>query len=136
VRPYWPGASNKGEPTMQSTKEITNNEDVIDSRSVIERIKYLDRLGEENLDEEEQAEFRALTALQEDAKEYAEDWQDGVTLIRDSYFTDYAEELCKDIGDLPKDIPWYIEIDWEKTAGHIQQDYTEVDFNGVSYWVR
>lgn len=56
--------------------------------------------------------------------------------IRDSYFTEYAMELLKDIGDLPQNIPHYIAIDEEKTAENIQQDYSSVDFNGDTYWYR
>ena len=114
--------------------DISNTDDVIDSRNVIERIEELQ--GEDSLDSEGQAELKALKGLQEEAEGYSPDWSDGSTLIRDDYFTEYAEELCKDIGDLPKELPWYIEIDWEKTAFHIQQDYTEVDFDGVKYWIR
>lgn len=87
-------------------------------------------------DEENEAELNALRALQDEAEGYAPDWQHGATLIRDSYFVEYAEELCKDIGDLPKDIPHYIEIDWRATADNIRQDYTSVEFDGVTYWVR
>ena len=66
------------------------------------------------------------------------DWAYGATLIRDSYFTEYAEELCKDIGAIPNELPWYIEnhIDWAGVAREIQQDYMSVDFDGVEYWVR
>ena len=85
---------------------------------------------------EEIAELKALEALAEEAEGYAPDWTHGETLIRDSYFTDYAKDLLEDCGDLPRDLPWYVVIDWEATAGHIQQDYTSVDFDGVTYWIR
>ena len=111
---------------------ISNSDDVIDSRDVIARIEEL----EDSDDDDDKEELDALKALAEEAKGYAPDWHYGATLVRDSYFTEYAEELCKDIGDLPKVIPHYIEIDWEATARNIQQDYTEVDFDGVAYWIR
>ena len=41
-----------------------------------------------------------------------------------------------DIGDLPKNIPRYIEIDWDKTADNLKQDYTSVTFDGADYYVR
>jgi hypothetical protein len=88
---------------------------------------------------EDAADFEELTALQalaSEAEDYSEDWQYGATLIRDSSFTDYAQELCEDIGYLPKDFPAWIEIDWKATARNIQQDYTSVEFDGVTYWVR
>ena len=113
---------------------ISNSDDIIDSRQVIERIEELQ--GLDALEDDDKEELLALEELQSEAEGYSDDWKYGVTLIRDSYFTEYAEELCKDIGDIPKDIPHYIEIDWEKTAANIQQDYTSVEFDGVTYWVR
>lgn len=88
------------------------------------------------LDDDEADELKALEALASEAEDYAADWAFGATLIRDSYFTDYAEELVKDIGDLPDKISSYIVIDWEATAGNLKADYTSVDFDGVAYWVR
>lgn len=116
------------------TTEITNEQDVIDSRDIIERIAEL----EDTEDDDEKAELEALKALEEEASGYSSDWEYGSQLIRDSYFAEYAEELCKDIGDLPKELPWYIanHIDWDGVAEEIKQDYTMVDFNGVEYWVR
>jgi hypothetical protein len=66
------------------------------------------------------------------------DWTYGETLIRESYFTEYAEELCKEIGEIPKELPWYIanHIDWDGIADELKADYTEVDFDGVSYFIR
>ncbi len=80
------------------SKTISNSDDIIDSRDVIERIAYLHA---DETDEAEQEELDTLLALQEDAEGYAEDWQHGVTLIRDSYFRDYAIELADDISAIP-----------------------------------
>lgn len=116
---------------MIARREITNTEDVIDSRDIIERIKYL----EDTEDEDEQAELKALEALAEEAGQYSE-WAYGLVLIRESYWIEYVQELLEDIGDLPKDFPWYIVIDWEETANNIKADYTTVDFDGVEYLYR
>ena len=113
---------------------IDNNQDTIDSRDIIKRIEELQGTEEE----EEKAELAILEALAEEASGYSEDWQYGSQLIRDTYFTEYAQELCQDIGDIPKELPWYIadNIDWEGVAKAIKQDYTSVDFNGIEYWIR
>lgn len=87
-------------------------------------------------EDEEGQELKVLKALQEEAEGYSSDWKYGATLIRRSYWIDYVEEMLKDCGDLPQNIPWYITIDWEKTADNLKMDYTEVDFDGVSYFVR
>lgn len=92
--------------------------------------------AQDDFDDGLQSELAALKTLAEEAEGYSEDWTYGATLIRDSYFRDYCIDLCEDIGDVPKDLPNYIEIDWEATARNIQVDYTSVDFDGVTYWVR
>ncbi len=130
------------------TNEISNSDDIIDSRDVIERIAELESLGmlsaegeddEFNirlLDDDEREEYESLKALAAQGEGYAPDWQYGETLIRDSYFTDYARELLVDIGTIPEDLPEWVVIDWEETADTVQQDYTSVEFDGVTYWVR
>jgi antirestriction protein len=89
-----------------------------------------------DFDEDAQEELATLSALAEEAAGYAADWSHGETLIRDSYFTEYCQELLEDIGDLPKDLPHYIVIDWEATARNIRMDYTAVEFGDVTYWIR
>lgn len=59
-----------------------------------------------------------------------------VSLIRDSYFVDAMQELVSDIGDLPKDIPGYLAIDWEQTANNLKADYSSVEYGDVTYWYR
>ena len=87
-------------------------------------------------DNDNKAELDALKALADEAEGYASDWNHGEQLIRESYFTEYAQQLCEDIGDVPRDLPHYIEIDWEATARNIKQDYTEVEYDGVTYLIR
>ena len=133
--------------------DISNSDDVIDSRDVIERIEELEAIvlpihnvetGEDELDpsvtdderKDATAELDALKTLADEAEGYCPDWKYGATLVRYSYFTEYARELLEDCGDLPKNLPSYIEIDWDATARNIRQDYTSVEFDGVTYWVR
>ena len=40
---------------------------------------------------------------------------------------DFAWQLAEDVGDIPRDLPSYIVIDWEATARNIMFDYFEVD---------
>jgi antirestriction protein len=148
---------------MTSTaREISNNDDVIDSRDVIARIEELEaeiaqltemreRALTEMLSQEEQDELRdlfetvednadelaALRELAEEASGYAADWLYGETLIRDSYFVTYAQELAEDIGAINPDAAWPATcIDWEQAARELQIDYTSVEFDGVTYWIR
>lgn len=97
-------------------------------------------MAEEELKEwdegEEGQELRELQELQSEAEGCTPEWSDGATLIRDDCFTDYVQEMLTDIYDLPRHLPHYIVIDWEATASNVQQDYTSVEFGGVTYWIR
>ncbi len=119
---------------------ISNGDDIIDSREVIARIRELEELQDDEdseMEEEDSDELAILLELAEEASGYAPDWEYGEALIRDSYFETYARELADDIGAISKDAGWPMaHIDWEAAAEALQQDYTEIDFDGVSYWVR
>ena len=125
-----------------SKHEISNSDVVIDSRDVIARIEELEAIDgiqdkiDNRIENEDAEELIALRKLAEEAEGYACDWKYGETLIRDSCWIDYVKELLYDIGALPKDIPNFLAIDWEETAKNIQVDYTSVEFDGVTYWVR
>lgn len=87
---------------------------------------------------DEAKELAALKALADEASGYAADWLCGKTLIRDSYFRDYAMELAEDIhGNALVNLQWPMScIDWDQAARELQCDYTAVDFDGVTYWIR
>ena len=120
---------------MKATDTIENSEDLIDSRDVIERIAFLQREVESG-DNDCSEELESLLDLEKEAEGYAPDWRHGATLIRRSYFVKYCQEMLEDCGDIPKDLPHYIRIDWQATADEIGMDYTDVDFDGVTYLVR
>ncbi len=110
--------------------EITNNENIIDSRDVDERIDYLESL--EELEDYESDELENLKQLKEDVN--SSEWEYGLTLISDSYFEEYAEDFAYDIGAAERGGPMEFYIDWEKWANDLQMDYSSVDFDGVIYW--
>lgn len=81
--------------------------------------------------------YKTLTELAEECEGYASDWSYGETLIRDSYFENYARDLAVQCGDLKNCDSWPNRcIDWEQAADELKQDYTMVDFGGVDYWIR
>jgi len=124
--------------------EINNTQNTIDSVDIIERIGELEaeRQGYQgDLAEwdasDEAKEFKGLQALQEEAGGYSPDWDHGTLLIRDSYFTEYAEDLAYDIGAVDDDMQWPLRhIDWEAAAEELKVDYTSVTFDGEDYWVQ
>jgi antirestriction protein len=87
--------------------------------------------------EDDRNELAALEALAKEGEDYAADWSHGESLIRESYFVQYAEELANDIGAVKSDAGWPNGfIDWEKAADALKIDYSEVDFDGVTYLIR
>ena len=81
-------------------------------------------------------EYRLLCELRDDC-EGCGDWKYGEILVRDSYFTDYAQQLAEDIGAVDANATWPNNcIDWERAARELKMDYTSVSFGGVEYWLR
>lgn len=132
---------------MTTKDTISNSDDLIDIRNVIERVEELeDQLGPmdeaDGTDQDERLELATLVALLDECKgnggdeQWRGDWYP-ITLIRDTYFEDYARELAEDIGAIKDDASWpYTCIDWERAARELQMDYTAIEFDGVTYWVR
>ena len=113
-------------------RSFDNTEDTLDTRDLESAITQL-----ENDDHGEDLavlkEFRQelIDAFEESCLE------DGVILIRDSYFKDYAQELAEDIGAISRDLQWpLLYIDWEAAANDLKHDYSSVTFGGVEYWGR
>lgn len=79
-------------------------------------------------------ELEALEDCAEELENYCD--SSGETLINEDYFTEYCEELVSDIGDLPRVIPSYIEIDWEATAENLKADYSTIEINGNTFYYR
>jgi hypothetical protein len=123
---------------------ISNTDDTIDSRDVIARIEQLtDAMEELNtaegemLSDDDRDELYALKTLAKQGEDYAPDWESGETLIRDTYFKSYAQELAEECGMIPDDAKWPLTcIDWDQAARELRMDYSAIEFNGVTYWVR
>lgn len=115
--------------------------DIIDVRDIIARIEELE--AEDAQDEDETAELATLLAAMTELRgagggdeQWRGDWYP-ITLIDDSYFVDYAEQLAIDIGAIQHGINWpYTCIDWDQAAAELQRDYTAVDIAGYQYWTR
>ena len=126
---------------------ISNTDDVIDSRDVIARIEELIELrGELGWDptaehRELKEELAALEKLAEEASG-SPDWNYGETLIRETYFTDYIEQLIDDCYEMPKELksgewPWrHVTVDYAAAADEAKVDYIDCDFGGVTYLIR
>jgi hypothetical protein len=137
-------------------ERVNNDQDIIDSRDLIARIEELegeiaeleeerDELGEERIDRIDEirgeleimkADLKALKEFASEA-EYSPDFEYGETLIRDSYFTEYAQQLAEDIDAIPRNAGWPMQfVDWEAAADALKQDYRSCEFDGSIYWIR
>jgi hypothetical protein len=91
---------------------------------------------------EEAEELKTLEAILADLRgnggdeQWEGDWYP-VTLIRDTYFEDYARELADDIGVVQSDAKWpNNHIDWEAAATELQQDYQSTTIEDTTYLYR
>lgn len=140
--------------------ELDNTADILDIRDLIEEIERLESeisereseiealpVDEDDSPEQEQVqelrdELGPIAAFVEQFKSYGGDheWRGAwypVTMIRDSYFTDYAQELAEDIGAINPDERWPNNcIDWDRAARELQMDYTSGAYGDVTYWAR
>ena len=128
---------------MARTLYELEQEDVFDSRDIIDRMDEIQEALNEDYpsdpdlaDERDEAiqELDALKAIQDTG---IEDFEHGVTFVRDSYFQEYAQELAEEIGAIPENGAWptYC-IDWEWAARELRMDYYAVTVGSTDFWVR
>jgi len=130
--------------------ELDLSADTIDTRDIIARFEELEELQSDHeadptgghFSDEDALELASLTELLAELdgmggdEQWRGDWYP-VTLICDSYFQAYAQELAEDIGAIDRNASWPNNcIDWEEAAQELQSDYASVEVNGFTYWTR
>ena len=118
--------------------DLDLTDDLIDVRDIIARIEAIDDDASDE-DRKERAYLETLMTELETCGGGDEQWRGDwypITLIRDSYFTDYAEELFDECyaSDIPENLRSY--IDYKAFARDLRMDYTPVTIGGVTYWTR
>lgn len=124
------------EPWESTTDPIDNSEDILNSEDIQNRIDDLEEgAASGDLDDDETEELVRLKEFRDELG--LPDWTYGETLIRESYFEEYAEQLAEDIGAISRDASWPLtHIDWTEAAEVLKIDYTSADLDGVTYWGR
>lgn len=147
-------------------REISNSDSYIDKREVQKRLDELqadidsiqdeiDSLEEDRQQDQDDGESEknqdqiasltdSLTIAQEELEPIQKLWDqiegfEDETLIREDEFTDYAEEMARDVCGLTSDQmnSWPLtSINWDDAADDLKQDYEEVDFDGITYLIR
>lgn len=116
---------------------ITNTQDTITGSDIISRIEYLE-LDRENFPDEfyDGQELESLIRLREECEQYG--FADYTYLIRDDHFVQYAQEYWEEIGGANIQVNhWpYNHIDWEAAADELKYEWSEIDFDGVTYYLR
>lgn len=64
------------------------------------------------------------------------EFEEGNTLIHENYWVEYVQDLVTDCGYISSDLPWWIEIDWDRTADNVAQDYSTIEIEGNTYYYR
>lgn len=120
------------------TKLLDLESSIEDETDAVTEAREALESAKDDFDEDERDELRLLRELAEEAEGYASDWRHGETLIRESYFEDYARQTAEDLyGKELRDSVWPFScIDWKEAARQLQQDYSGVEFGGVTYYVR
>lgn len=111
------------------------SDDRIDTRDLVDELAAID-LDDEETDDIDRNRAAAILALFEEISGYAGDRpEDGVFLIAEDCFEEYAQELAEDIGAIPVGAGWpaYC-IDWALAARDLAMDYTSVTFQGRDYY--
>lgn len=119
-------------------------DDYIDTRDLVDELAAAgidweaDDIDWEGFGEQDREHYAAIIDLFREIAGYAGDRpEDGIQLIADGVFVDYAQELADDIGAIDRDAGWPTAyIDWEAAARALQMDYTPVVFDGTDYWYR
>ncbi|SCY31441.1 hypothetical protein SAMN05216420_104210 [Nitrosospira sp. Nl5] len=103
------------------SRPITNTQNLINSRDLFARIKWLEQELNYRCSDEYSEELKALKSFVENiqANASASTYEQGADLIRDSYFQEYAK--AREESDAP-DAP--------------RAAFSPVDFNGIIYWLR
>lgn len=82
-------------------------------------------------------EFVKVRDFNEEGEGYGGDWRYGCSIIADDYFQEYAEQFAEDVGLVNADAQWpNNRIDWEAAAEDLKQDYSAIEYDGKTYWVR
>ena len=81
-------------------------------------------------------EFAELESLKEEIESNSDEgFEYGIQLIHENYIDDYLDEMLEDCGYIPKDLPYWIKIDWQATYDNMKEDYNEIELNGNTFYV-
>ena len=123
--------------------DIENEEDYDDKQNDIDN--KLEEIAEKENELQEcefeynrySEELAELESLKEEISDNSDEgFEYGIQLIHENDIDDYLHELLIDCGYIQKDLPSWVEIDWQATYDNMKQDYSELELNGNTFYVR
>lgn len=111
-----------------------SEEDVETAEQALDEAKDKLLSAEVDFDKEDQEELASLRNLWEQADR---GWMHGVTLIHESNFADYIQELYEDTASSELDaLPSILRgnIDWDGVAKDAESDYTVIEWDGSTFY--
>ena len=106
--------------------------DILDSRDLLDELKTLDE--EDSYDKER---IEMIDDLKEEVGK--DNFEMGVTFIRENYWEQYCEDTAYDFGFLDRQDdsnPLHCYIDWQGWADAVAMDYNQTEFDGDNYYWR
>lgn len=117
--------------------EIPGYNTVVLPSQIEERLQYIGDLIEDgSATSEDFAAFIILGQFKQQCLDANSDWNSDYPIVNSKYFTEYAISGLEDSGELPRDLPWYIVVDHEKTAFNLRQDWNVVHCGSDAFYVR
>lgn len=118
-------------------EEAETEDEREEAESALEAAEEELESAERDFDEDDQEELKSLLDLQSDAEGYC-DWLHGATLINEGHINKYMEEHAREsydseVSGLPDAISSH--IDWDGVAEDMTSDLTQVDFDGVTFYI-
>jgi hypothetical protein len=106
--------------------------DIFDSRDLLDELK--------TLDEEDDYDRERIEMIDDLIEEVGRDnFEMGVTFIRENYWVEYCEDMAYDCGYMDRqddNNPLQYHIDWQGWADAVEMDYSQSDFDGDTYFWR
>lgn len=130
----------------------TNQDEYIDAAQLVTLVEDWEAAMEEGADEDGEiqlpfgvGEYPVLKKVADEIVNYGGD-KDHEQLVREDCFLEYTKQLVDDCyGGMKSRLedpdgkvwPWrHMTMDWEAAAAELKGDYVEIDFDGVTYYMR
>ncbi len=101
------------------------------------QIDYAIEFDPEDPEADEYEELVNWLDLMEQAEQYSGESFRNTQLINDNKWVEHAQQMAEDISGVSRDAEWPFNcVDWEAAAEQLKQDYSRIEVDGNTFWVR